>query len=678
MGKKGFFDEMLEHAQLCAMVEASKDESGKPDPNKALGMAVGFGRTSAEDRMHLGAILGSQGAFNDDRGYDNIYLDDTDYDEYGWRDFCEDGEEYGVDPTDYETEEEYEEALEEKKYGWRESCKDGLEYGVDPTDYETEEEYEEALEDEKYGWRDFCEDGEEYGVDPTDYETEEDYEEALEEKKYSWRESCEDGLEYGIDPEDYETEEEYKIDLEEYKREVAETDDLEIEEYEEVNEPQIDKKSFSNLRRYNAACGLEEIRDYNFNNEYLQQERECYQFILEKADTILAANYLSDSGEFLYAQAVKENFDLPITLPDEDENREYEFCEVISKIAKRDISLSIKVWEWCLENFLPYAKYDSCATRDMTENVIDGMYNFPDEYVTELTRYMDQNDGFRENIMENSPGYMYEAYELIVAALKMNMINTAVKLFVETLGQTRGEWKYIIRLTNSMISGCKNYEELETMESFEKELFPLVKKYEDGMIQDEVVEWEKEISEYIYDVEERCEQYAFCRRNSWRLNISDDKKAVVNPMYYKSEEEYMEAYNEEKYHWRLFYKNQNNYGIDPYNYEEQQEFLEARTLKIKEQRKKEDAIRQENLKLKNQELEKDKTVYTYCGVRFSNVTYHYRTNEPTIKVGDIVVVPVGRDEKEERARVVSVGNYARIAVPYPVEKTKFILRKADE
>ncbi len=86
--------------------------------------------------------------------------------DYRWREFCEDGSEYGVDPEDYETEEEYEEALEEAKYAWREDAEDGSEYDVDPEDYETEEEYMEALEEAKYAWREDAEDGSDYGVDP--------------------------------------------------------------------------------------------------------------------------------------------------------------------------------------------------------------------------------------------------------------------------------------------------------------------------------------------------------------------------------------------------------------------------------------------------------------------------------------------------------------------------------
>ena len=105
------------------------------------------------------------------------------HDDYGWRDFCEDGFEYDVDPEDYDTEEEYMEALNKEKYGWRETCEDGFDYGVDPEDYETEEEYMEMLKEEKYGWREVCEDGSEYGVYPEDYETEEEYMEALEDER---------------------------------------------------------------------------------------------------------------------------------------------------------------------------------------------------------------------------------------------------------------------------------------------------------------------------------------------------------------------------------------------------------------------------------------------------------------------------------------------------------------
>lgn len=49
----------------------------------------------------------------------------------------------------YETEDEYNEAVQKAKYAWREDCDDGSEYGIDPNDYETEDEYYDALEKAK-------------------------------------------------------------------------------------------------------------------------------------------------------------------------------------------------------------------------------------------------------------------------------------------------------------------------------------------------------------------------------------------------------------------------------------------------------------------------------------------------------------------------------------------------
>ncbi len=177
----GFFDDLAKNIALWGAVQASKGSNGKPDPYKAAGIAAGMGHFSAGDRARLGAMLGSEGAFDSDDLY--LYGSGDDNDDGEWRIFCDDGSEYGLDPEDYDTEEEYEEALAEAKVAWREDCEDGREYGIVPEDYETEEEYEEALEDAKYEWRNTCEDGFEYGIDAEAYESEEEYIEALEEAK---------------------------------------------------------------------------------------------------------------------------------------------------------------------------------------------------------------------------------------------------------------------------------------------------------------------------------------------------------------------------------------------------------------------------------------------------------------------------------------------------------------
>ena len=123
-----------------------------------------------------------------DYSSDYIYhsvLDDDDDDtvDTSWRDFCEDGSEFDIDPEDYETEEEYEEALAEakEKVAWRDTCEDGSDVLIDPEDYETEDEYNEALAEARNAWRYTADDGSDYGLDPDDFETEDEYNEALEE-----------------------------------------------------------------------------------------------------------------------------------------------------------------------------------------------------------------------------------------------------------------------------------------------------------------------------------------------------------------------------------------------------------------------------------------------------------------------------------------------------------------
>lgn len=174
----GFLDSLAKSAALWGAVQASKDENGKPDPYKAAGIAAGMGNFSLGDRARLGAMLGSQGAFDSTNDYSCSCGDDGAGD--GWKLYCEDGFDYDVDPDDYDSEEEYMEALTEAKYAWRDECEDGSEHGIDAEDYETVEEYEEALNEAKNGWHDECEDGFEYDVDPEDYENEEEYNDAIE------------------------------------------------------------------------------------------------------------------------------------------------------------------------------------------------------------------------------------------------------------------------------------------------------------------------------------------------------------------------------------------------------------------------------------------------------------------------------------------------------------------
>lgn len=67
----------------------------------------------------------------------------------------------------------------------------------------------------------------------------------------------------------------------------------------------------------------------------------------------------------------------------------------------------------------------------------------------------------------------------------------------------------------------------------------------------------------------------------------------------------------------------------------------------------------------------------YCRVQFEQAgkTYYYRTQDDHIRVRDWVIVPTGRDDHPTAAKVVEVAYFAPADVPFPLEKTKQILRK---
>lgn len=500
---------------------------------------------------------------------------------------------------------------------------------------------------DNYDWRLYCENGFEFGLDPEDYETEEEYEEALEIERTAWRDTCEDGADSGLDPEDYETEEEY----EEAPAEAQESEsNAEITLNISVECPEVDEireEDYPNKRRYNAAYTLaNEFLIYS-NDEYEKKEKACCSFIIDKADTILAANYLSHDRGFLYAQAIKDNFDVPCCLPDEDEAREIEFSQLLCKIAKRDVSLSFEIWSWCLEKFLPYSEYDDFCVNDLSIEVIDDIPDYPDGYMSKLVHYMSDNEHFFELVMSGDESAS-RLSQLIAEAIKEKLFKTADLLFKNGLKMADEKWKNINELTEEVILWCKNYEELESIEYFRDNLLPMVKAIPLGMVQDETAEWEKDISDYIDCVEDECEQYAFTRKNAWRKKVPNGKEYGLDPLYYDTEQEYLEALRDEA--------------------------KEARHQEPEER------LQQSVKAVTVQEQTDDKSIYTYCGVllSFSPRPYFFRTDNDSIKIGDMVIVPVGEHEKEMKGEVVSVGQYSRLGVPYPIEKTKSIIRKADD
>ena len=619
------------------------------------------------------------------------------YDYYSWRHHCEDGSEYGVDPFDYETEEEYERAIKKAKYAWRDTCEDGFQYGVHPQDYETEEDYLSALDDAKYGWRITCEDGSDVGIDPEDYEDEDEYNEALEEARTAWRLTCEDGSDAGVDPYDYETEEEYTEALVLARQPIccapsfAYQGDSAISPSadEEDDDPIPNEADYPYKRMYDAALELSTMNSFPdlYADKEAKKRRSICECILEGKE--LPFKYLTLDSGFLFTQAVKENFDLPCTFPDEDESPKTWLEDLIKRVARRDAKLAVDIWAWCMKEFaqfLEYSPYESIIHNDILGSVSGYGKIFIDAFIDRLGN----DDEFLQVLYRDNPEVPCCAETIICAALERNAIQVAAAVFQAALQNEKTDASEIEALVDECISGCFNWTELETMEAFQTHLYPLLKKESSREIRALFPEWEEKMQEYIDEVEENSEKYAYSRRNAWRSKYKCATGSYVDVLDYSSEEEYLEAVNEEKYGWRTWRQQdseQHNVPLDQFETEEEfvQELQRVIAEKSAERQKQVQAKRerdrlQRSMARRSQEdplAQTDKNVYGFCAVVFesSSQPYSYLTGAVDVDVGDKVVVPVGPDRMEVEATVVSVGKFMRISAPYPVDKASTIIRK---
>ena len=84
----------------------------KIDPYAAAGAAYGMGLIDdTEDLIKLGGVLGAMGAFDDDDNGSYTPAPTNNRNKYAWRMNCEDGSDYGIYPENYETRQEYNEAI---------------------------------------------------------------------------------------------------------------------------------------------------------------------------------------------------------------------------------------------------------------------------------------------------------------------------------------------------------------------------------------------------------------------------------------------------------------------------------------------------------------------------------------------------------------------------------------
>ena len=177
---------------------------------------------------------------------------------------------------------------------------------------------------------------------------------------------------------------------------------------------------------------------------------------------------------------------------------------------------------------------------------------------------------------------------------------------------------------------------------------------------------------------------------AWRDKYDYDREFGISPNDYETEAEYNQALHDAKYSWRKSWASDaKKVNIDPNEYDTEKELIAAISAELERRflERQQAAIKKRELLEKERRknyvdplANSDAAIYTFCGVVFpeSPAVYHYLTNDDSLNIDDEVIVPVGKDNREAVAKIVTVEKHRRATAPYPVDKTKYIKRKLED
>ena len=540
-------------------------------------------------------------------------------------------------------------------HSWRSLYDYDIETGIDPNDYETEDEYLEVLNTAKTAWRDYHFYDPETGIDPEDYDTEEEFEEALAEAKHALGADASSSVVGNVS--------------------IPITLSVSVSYPGQEALEAIKRDAYPDERSYEAArylCDLEQGTAWILEDTDVEAEKARCRFILDRP--CLAARYLTAYNGFILAQAVCDHFTLPIEVEHEDTESKLSLDDLISEVAEEDSALALDIWVWCIKEFGPHQKYLRHKW-SFYSGILGRLDEYPEEFRKLAIKKLGADTGFAKGVLTDNPDIPYGIADCITTALESGSFQEAQIMFVATVTNPVLRGKDIEAIINSVLCGISNYEELESMELFQKFMMPIIKKINNKRIQRLVPQFMKTVTDYISSVERTVEKYQYSRRYAWRKTCADGKPYDLDPLDFETEEEYNKAIQDEKYRWRRWHREASRYGLDVNSFETEEEY--EKVLREKQAIERQERLAQRQASYIDPLASTDKTIYEFCGVSFGNHShsYHYLTGGIDVSIGDQVEVPSNRPEGVNIGTVVSVSKHLRSSAPYPVDRAKTILRK---
>ena len=258
----------------------------------------------------------------------------------------------------------------------------------------------------------------------------------------------------------------------------------------------IRREDYPNQRIYDAACELADLESgegYIPHDSTRQREMEKRQFILD--GNCVAARYLTIDRGFLYAQAVKENFQLPIAVTDEDEHPLTSLDDLFLDLAEEDPALAVRVWAWIVIEFGPYSQY-----MDGTWAPFNGILyltdRFPPEFQDLALEELCQNGAFRRGLLEESPEFP-DVGGYIAYTLEHDREEQGTVLLKSALKNPHGKGTKYEELVTKITYHIQDQRNPEPWEAMERAIFPVLEDFPDKRTQRLLPQWKKEVADRL-------------------------------------------------------------------------------------------------------------------------------------------------------------------------------------
>ena len=194
-----------------------------------------------------------------------------------WKDEHDSNDEYNVDPSQFDDVEEYLDALRKlwkRKYDYFNEFS-----SIDPNEYSNEDDYSNAIENKK-NWMNKYDMDNVYKLDPSDYDCEEDYRNAL---ILDWQETYDSKHQFnGFNFNKFTTIDDYLVELHDRLNWIKECD-------AEGKYSKIDASNYDNLIQYKHQINLRKAwkNKYDPNNEHTNMDSCDYSSVEEYHEAIM-------------------------------------------------------------------------------------------------------------------------------------------------------------------------------------------------------------------------------------------------------------------------------------------------------------------------------------------------------------------------------------------------------